>query len=47
MSLEAETAEVLRHEKSSGPGMVITRGKDGVPHMGRKQRGADEPRWAL
>ncbi|MGE3691657.1 MAG: cupin domain-containing protein [Novosphingobium sp.] len=47
MTLEAETIDVLRSEKSSGPGMVITRGRDAVPHMGRKQRGADEPGFEL
>jgi len=47
MTLEAETVEVLRSEKSSGPGMVITRGKEAVPHTGRKQRGAEDPGFEL
>ena len=45
MTLEAESAEVIRglteEQPRGAPGMVITRGKDGHHHTGRKQRGAD------
>ncbi|MDG2004815.1 MAG: hypothetical protein P8J20_15945 [Novosphingobium sp.] len=46
MSLETETAEVLERESDS-KGFVFTRAGDAAPHMGRKQRGADEPGFDL
>jgi mannose-6-phosphate isomerase-like protein (cupin superfamily) len=45
-TLEAESAEVIR-ELGGARGFTITRASDAHPHTGRKQRGADEPGFAL
>jgi mannose-6-phosphate isomerase-like protein (cupin superfamily) len=47
MTLETETAEVLREEEKGAPGFVFTRAADAVPHTGRSQRGTGEPGFAL
>jgi mannose-6-phosphate isomerase-like protein (cupin superfamily) len=49
MSWEAENEALIREEtkERKAPGFTITRGKDAHPHMGRKQRGADEPGFEL
>lgn len=46
MSLELQNLEIAR-EENNGQGYVITRAGDAVPHMGRKQRGADDPGFEM
>jgi mannose-6-phosphate isomerase-like protein (cupin superfamily) len=41
MSLDSENAALVR-EESGGKGFVITRARDAMPHLPKKQRGVDE-----
>lgn len=46
MSLETDNSELAR-EDTGGKGMIITRASDAKPHMGRRQRGADDPGFEM
>ena len=47
MNLETENEALTRVDDTARRGPIITRGRDAVPHTGRKQRGSDAPGFEL